>query len=141
MNSIKHKGMTLIEVMIVVVIVSILAAIAYPSYQNSVQKSRRSTAKIALNQAAALQEKWYFQYSQYSADITTVGTSSTPEGFYTISVTAPTAGCAIATCFHMVATAIGAQADDTDCATFTISSTGAKDAFTSGNVSNKDICW
>jgi type IV pilus assembly protein PilE len=39
------KGFTLIELMIVVAVVGILAAIAYPSYQDSVRKSRRADAR------------------------------------------------------------------------------------------------
>ncbi|MCP4091353.1 MAG: prepilin-type N-terminal cleavage/methylation domain-containing protein, partial [Gammaproteobacteria bacterium] len=44
----KSRGFTLIELMIVVAIVGILAAIAYPSYQEQVRKSRRADANGAL---------------------------------------------------------------------------------------------
>jgi type IV pilus assembly protein PilE len=52
-----NKGFTLIEVMIVVAIVGILAAVAYPSYQDHVRKSRRAEAQSALMGLAAAMER------------------------------------------------------------------------------------
>ncbi|MGC8121932.1 type IV pilin protein [Marinobacter sp. VGCF2001] len=55
----EQRGFTLIELMIVVAIVGILAAIAYPSYQSSVEKSRRSDAQAALTGFAMAMERYY----------------------------------------------------------------------------------
>jgi len=66
MKSTRISGFTLIEVMIVVVIMSILAAIAYPSYTKYVTQSRRSDAHIALTRVAALQEKFYSDCGWYA---------------------------------------------------------------------------
>ena len=52
----RESGFTLIELMIVVVIVAILAAVAYPSYQNSVQKGRRSDGMAKINEVMQAQE-------------------------------------------------------------------------------------
>jgi type IV pilus assembly protein PilE len=60
------RGFTLIEVMIVAAIVAILAAIAYPSYQDSVRKSRRADAKSILLQAGQFMERFYTENFCYS---------------------------------------------------------------------------
>ncbi len=61
----KQKAFTLIELMIVVAIVGILAGIAYPSYQDSVKKSRRSDAKAALMGFANAMERYYTENNSY----------------------------------------------------------------------------
>lgn len=55
----RQRGFTLIELMIVVVIMAILASIAYPSYQRYVVKSRRAAATACLQQHAQLMERYY----------------------------------------------------------------------------------
>ena len=59
-------GFTLIELMITVAVVGILAAIAYPSYQDSIRKSRRADAKSALLDAAHRQERFFTENNQYT---------------------------------------------------------------------------
>lgn len=61
----KLKGFTLIELMITVVIVGILAAIAYPAYQNSVTQSRRADAQGALTQLNNAMERVFTQNNTY----------------------------------------------------------------------------
>ena len=55
----KDRGFTLIEIMIVVLIVGVLAAIAMASYKLSVIKSRRSAAAVCLQERAQLMERFY----------------------------------------------------------------------------------
>ena len=58
-------GFTLIEVMIVVAIVSILAAVAYPSYIDSVRKGKRAEARAALMNLLQQQERYFTQNNSY----------------------------------------------------------------------------
>ncbi len=76
------RGFTLIELMIVVAVIAILAAIAYPSYQDSVRKSRRADAKAALLDLAQFMERNYTtanRYDQNSAG-TAINTAALPYG-------------------------------------------------------------
>ena len=61
----KTAGFTLMELMITVAIVSILASIAYPSYRDSINKSRRADAKAALSSAAQALERYYTEKNTY----------------------------------------------------------------------------
>ena len=61
------RGFTLIDVMVAVVIVGILAAIAYPSYQHAVRKTRRAEARAALMQIMQQEERYYSHATTYIA--------------------------------------------------------------------------
>ena len=60
------KGFTLMELLIVVVMVSGLAAIAYPAYISSIERARASEAVTMLGAIKAAQEKNYIMYDQYA---------------------------------------------------------------------------
>ncbi len=68
-------GFTLIELMVVVVVVSLLAAIAYPGYQQYVKRGRRADAKAALSEMAQFMERYYSENNSYSAASLPVTTS------------------------------------------------------------------
>ncbi len=85
----RMQGFSLIEVMIVVVIVGILASVAYPAYQESGRRAKRSEARAHLLDAAARLERFYSDNNQYTADMTTAGANIdtvTENGHYTIAV-------------------------------------------------------
>ncbi len=58
--------MTLIELMIVVFVVALLAAVALPAYQGSVRKARRAEAKAALTTCAQRLERYYTENNSYT---------------------------------------------------------------------------
>jgi type IV pilus assembly protein PilE len=95
--NIKHdaKGITLIELLIVIVIVGILATIAVPIYRGYMQRARRADAKTSLEQVRAAQEMRRAEYGSYSTSIASLQTSwggpGSRVGDYDISFTVATA--------------------------------------------------
>jgi type IV pilus assembly protein PilE len=61
----RQQGFTLIEVMTVLVIIALLAVIAYPSYEEAVRKSKRTEGRAALMQLLQQQERYYSQHNSY----------------------------------------------------------------------------
>ena len=134
-----EHGFTLIEVMIVVVIVAILAAVAIPSYQGQIQKTRRADAKEALMRAAAAQERYFFSHNEYTDDLTQLGfqSSLSNDAHYSLKADPVTT-----TAFTITATPVpnGVQLKDTQCTEFSINQLGKQEAKGSGsNPSNE--CW
>jgi type IV pilus assembly protein PilE len=98
----KQGGVTLIELMIAVAIVSLLAAVVYPSFSDAIRKSRRSDAVTALNAVQTAQERWRSNQPVYAdndqltlgvtADPPGLGLSATtPNGYYGLVISSPTA--------------------------------------------------
>lgn len=138
----RHKGFTLIEILVVVAILGILASIALPAYQNSVLRSGRAEAKSELIQVASEQERYFSNFNTYINDALPLNTPTvadrdrtTQNALYIISVAA-CAGGALTNCFIATATPQGAQTGDV-CTTLTITNTGVRGA-TGGTV---DECW
>jgi type IV pilus assembly protein PilE len=135
---VRSRGFTLLEVMIACAIVAILAAIAYPSYKNSIQKSRRSDATAALLGVASQMERYSTEKSTYAT--ATLGTGAgavfanhTENSYYNLSLANLTA-----TTYTVRAAPTGAQADD-PCGTLTYNEQGFKDV-TGGTWTNAQ-CW
>lgn len=76
----KYRGFTLVELMIVVAIISILAAIAMPAYNQYVVKSARTQAKAALLNMAQMEERYYTNNAAYLA-VPALGAGAPPQGF------------------------------------------------------------
>lgn len=140
-----QKGFTLIELMIVVGVVAVLAAIVYPTYEDSVRKGRRAEARAALAELMQQQERYMTQYNTYktftAADtvpfVKTVGNSSSP----TYRLTADTTSCSVADakfCVRLVATPTGS---DPEVGELTLLSTGKKDCTGTARTTNFARCW
>jgi len=125
-----HRGFTLIEVMIVVVVLAVLAAIALPSYSAHLRKSARAEAQTFLTSAANSQQQFLIDRRSYAASLAALKAtpSSDLTGKYSFAL-ATTAGPPPT--FTLTATATGDQAKDI-CPTLTLDSSGTK---------SPDICW
>ncbi|WP_304641682.1 type IV pilin protein [Pseudomonas sp.] len=136
MNKSRAAGFTLIEVMIVVVVIGILASIAYPSYREYVLRGNRAEGQAFLSEAAARQERYYAQYSSYVTTNSDRGklqineakysrlydlavSSVNGDGGYTLTVTQ--------------------KFSDTDCGNLTLNARGVRGR--SGSGKTVDECW
>jgi len=123
----RMRGMTLIELMVVVAIVAILSTLAVGSYRRYVLRANRTDATSALLRIQVAEEKFFLQNNVYTIDLSAAGlnvASPTPNGFYNLAVV----GAPIATSFQATATATGAQTADTSCATLTINDQGQRNS-------------
>jgi type IV pilus assembly protein PilE len=145
----RARGFTLAELMVVVAIVAILAAIALPSYRDSTLKANRAVAKAKLLDVAARQEAFFSDNKVYSNTLEELGFAEEPmgvdansnwvaddsdEAVYTVSATTSNGNLA----FTVTADTVNGQSkDDGKCATFTLTETGLRGATGSLGVA----CW
>jgi type IV pilus assembly protein PilE len=133
-------GVTLIELMIVIVVVSILTAIAVPSYRGYVIRASRADAKVGLGRIAATLERCYtnstpFAYDGATCNAAVVLPVTTEGGKYRIDASVRTA-----TAYTLTATPLGVQANDTQCGTFSLTHSGIQTV--SGTYSATPLeCW
>jgi type IV pilus assembly protein PilE len=143
----RSAGFTLIELMLAVVVIGILMAVAYPTFIDSIRKSRRSEAFAAIAQVQQAQERWRSNYPQYATLAQLAPVSPTaPGGYYTLDIRGNSA-----TSYDVIATAASgkSQVNDSTCATLGVrvdkgsvtyaSCTGC--AVASLNYIAGDSCW
>lgn len=143
----KQKGITLIELMIVIAVIGILSAIAYPAYDNYVKRTKRVTAEGDLYAFRNSMQRYFAENNSYSgattaaagvagAPIATLFPSQSPidgnNAAYNLIVTVPAGGAS----FTLQATPIGGQVSDI-CGNLTLSSTNIR-GVSASTVAN---CW
>ena len=137
MNTSKQAqhGFTLIEMMIVVAIIGILAAIAIPSYQDYVRKSRRTDATVLLSSIQQAQEKYRANNVSYATTVASLGLTGncgtgnlgikSENSYYCVTLSTTATG----TTYSATATAQGAQTSDkTACKTLILKITNGNAA-------------
>lgn len=131
-----NKGMTLMELLVVMVVVGLLAAISIPAYRNYGMRANRADAKAALLATAGALERCMTRFNSYAEDdgCEVVLPVMSPEGKYEISAETQTA-----TTFELLAVPQGPQADDKKCGTFTLNHANVKNVAKA--TESWERCW
>jgi len=135
MSNKKNRGMTLLELMIVVTIVAILASIAIPSWNSQVQKARRADARNILLATQVEQEKYRANNGTYASSLGDLGLSSYATGdYYDLSIVSSSATAFVASA---APNTNGGQNGDS-CGTFAVNQSGVDE---SGDYASIADCW
>lgn len=145
----RARGFTLLELMIVVVVLSILVGVGYPSYRGNVIQSKRSVARAALTEFASRQESFYLDRKQYATTPSALGYPANTVNYGSDGQLQPSGSVNSDTVYSLTFASSGArsytvqaipqngQADDSDCGTLTLTNNGKKGA--SGTSTAR--CW
>ena len=121
--------MTLLELMIVIVIMGVLLAVAYPSYLDALRKGRRAEGISAITAIQQAQERYRANNASYGALAALSGVSgSSPNGMYTLTVSNNNAAN-----YTVTATGTGSQASDTACKVMGVQAQGGTLRYGSGS--------
>jgi len=132
----KSEGITLLELLIVLVIVALLTGIAIPSYRGQVTKARRSDGLVSLLDLTTRIERYFAEHNTFVG--ATVGdlmsSDKSPEGYYDLSLSHLTV-----TTYTASAAPVAPQLNaDEKCGTLSINELGQKSISGAGTVAQ---CW
>lgn len=131
----RSAGFTLVELMVVVTIVAILGAIAYPGYRSHVVKTQRSAAKACVAQYAQFMERYYTTRLTYVDAAPVLGCAS--EGNMALNYAFSVTGVAATAYTAQAVPTTAFAARDTQCGTLTLNQMGVR-GVSSGSVAD---CW
>lgn len=142
-----QSGFTLLELMIVVAIIAIISAFAFPSYMEYVVNTKRTAATSALLQIADRQQQFFMDNKTYAANLTDLGLAAHPmflsddgrsvaAGDDDVTYLVTLAGVSATTYTAIAAPMAGQLKRDTECGTMVLNQAGTKDALGGG-----DDCW
>jgi type IV pilus assembly protein PilE len=145
----RARGFTLVELVIAMVVVAILAAIAIPTYDYAIEKSRRTEAKTAVLDLATREQRYFSVQNSFTTSFIALGywpagqtdPTSVPVGSGYYNVTLGPATPTDPPTFTVTATATGSQLADTACRTFTVDNTGLQKAYDANGNDNTATCW
>ncbi|MGI9290569.1 MAG: type IV pilin protein [Gammaproteobacteria bacterium] len=145
----QQAGFTLIELMITVVVMSIIMAVAVPSYRDYTQRTNRADATMTLLRIAAAQERFYLQNGIYASNAQLVlappaGLGITnrlsERGYYSFSILDSAGNLAIGYTIRAVPVT-GERQDDDFCTEFSVDQNGRRGALEGYDAANVEKCW
>jgi type IV pilus assembly protein PilE len=138
-------GFSLLELVIALAVVAVLAAIAYPSYSQSIINGRRADGKTALVNLGNRMEQYYAQNNTFaSATIASspstdvLSAAASEQGYYTLTIPPATL---TANSYTIQATRAGVQTADTHCGNLTLTSAGVKGIVNNASGYTVADCW
>jgi type IV pilus assembly protein PilE len=132
----REAGITLIELLTVITIIGILAAISYPMFTEQAAKGRRSAARALIYEVLQHEERFYTENNTYTTDPTALGLGNpleTDQSTHSVAMAVGPTG-SLTTSVSITGTAL---VPDSECATLTLTSANAK----SGTGSQPSVCW